>query len=56
MGNCFNKHGGKGLETKSVKFQIHSGDESANIFDDLMDLDPEMQALVKPMPAKPTND
>lgn len=57
MGNCFNKHGGKGgLETKSVKYQIHSGDESANMLDDLTHLDPEMQALVKPMPTKPTND
>ena len=56
MGNCFNKHGGKGLETKSVKYQIHGGDESANMLDDLTHLDPEIQALVKPMPVKPAED
>ena len=58
MGNCFNKHGGnRGLETKSAKYQIQKGDENSLQLDDPMGgMDPEMQAIIKPMPTKPSKD
>ena len=56
MGNCFNKHGGaNGLEKKSAKYQIQGGiDES--LFEDEAMKDPEMLALISPMPIKPVQN
>ena len=55
MGNCFNKNVSKdGFETKTIMYSIQHGDESLAL--DEIVVDPEMQALVKPMPTKPLRD